>query len=1188
MSRARLRSRFARRLNLVTLEQRLNPVNLQNVLVNNPAADVLNGQDTQSETSTIVFGNTVLASFNDSGAYTGPGFQHFTGFARSTDGGATFTDLGNLPGNDDAGDPILARDNVTGRIYLATLSFTGTNLNVFRSDDNGSTWSAAVNAHPGLSGPSFDKEWMVVDNFAGAGQGNIYVATRNFGTGGGIVFSRSTNGGASFSNAITVGTTATIQGAHVAVGPDHSVYVSWLENSSGQRIRVRRSTDQGVTFGAAVTVTSLLTTGINGDLGMEFRSNTFPQIAVNPINGHLYCVTADNPAGADRGDIFLSVSTNNGATWGARVKVNDDATTTDQFQPAISVSPDGTKLSISFYDRRLSASNTLIDYFGAIGDISLGTGAVTLQPNFRITNTSFPAVFGVDPVINGAYMGDYDTNVTDASHFHYVWADNRDASTFRAGNQANVRHAKVGLGFNGAMVISTTPSGLVNPPISSVDINYNRAMDPSSFAVADDIVSFTGPGGVDLKAQITGFSFLNSNKTLRVNFNGQALGGPYSLTVAPTINAVGGGAVDDDMDGIGGEPVDDATTVTFSLPTPQVTGHTPSGATAPPINSLQINFNQPMNPASFAVADDVVSFTGPAGNMVGQISGFTWINSNKTLQLNFNSLVIPGSYSLVLGSQVFTAGGAPLDQDADGIGGEPVEDRYTASFSTLAVGGDAFGYQFAASTYDGSTVLTPGGSTTTLTGLNSVDDSNVSFSLGANRFRFYGVEYSTIFVSSNGLITFDSGVSDYFNTDLTASPGTRTIAPFWDDQVTSVNSAIDDLVLARFRDSNGDTFIDQLVICWRNVHYYANQSTGDNGITYSAVLEVNTGARSGDMFFHYSDLSDGTAGSYNNGGSATVGIKDVGVQGGNRLLISQDNASNPLVGNSKAIRVFLNQPPTAEANGPYNVAVNGTVALSSAGTSDPNQAAGTLFYLWDLDGDGAYGESGVNATRGDENVPNPIFNSAGLPGGTAFPVALRVIDSAGSVANDSAIVNIVGGAPPQVQNLKIDDGSGQRSNVRSLTVTFDSLVNLPGNPADAFSLTSTAGTTTLSVDTSGSTPTQTIAKITFSGTGTAFGGLIDGRYAFTILAGQVSNANGNLDGNGNGTGGDDYTTPATGPGSVFRLFGDADGDADVDAADYGAFRMAFGGASAVFDSDGDNDVDAADFGQFRQRFGTSV
>jgi hypothetical protein len=80
-----------------------------------------------------------------------------------------------------------------------------------------------------------------------------------------------------------------------------------------------------------------------------------------------------------------------------------------------------------------------------------------------------------------------------------------------------------------------------------------------------------------------------------------------------------------------------------------------------------------------------------------------------------------------------------------------------------------------------------------------------------------------------------------------------------------------------------------------------------------------------------------------------------------------------------------------------------------------------------------------------------------------------------------------------------------------------------------------------------------------------------------------------LDGNADGTPGDNFSTPSSGLGRLHRLFGDADGDGDVDASDFGAFRGTFGITSNLaFDYDGDGDVDASDFGQFRSRFGTAL
>src|SRR5438128_1379710 len=81
------------RLWLERLEDRAVP-SYANVLVNNPAADT-GSNDTQSETSLVLAGPTVVVAYNDSGSNVSN--NKFTGFARSADGGATFADMGTLP-----------------------------------------------------------------------------------------------------------------------------------------------------------------------------------------------------------------------------------------------------------------------------------------------------------------------------------------------------------------------------------------------------------------------------------------------------------------------------------------------------------------------------------------------------------------------------------------------------------------------------------------------------------------------------------------------------------------------------------------------------------------------------------------------------------------------------------------------------------------------------------------------------------------------------------------------------------------------------------------------------------------------------------------------------------------------------------------------------------------------------------
>ncbi len=420
-------------------------------LVNDPTVDGL--ADTQSETTLALSGGNVVAAFNDSGSAAAPGFGgHFTGYSVSADRGSTFSDKGVLPDSPDGdgGDMVLGTDASTGRVYLATMEYGNLDdVKVYRSDDGGVTFGPPVSATPGWHSTFtiLDKPWLAVDNAAGgqvAGQGNVYVAWRPFppGAGGGIYFARSTDGGSTWGR--DGGTPIKVddgtQGAYVTVGTDHSVYVFWYESTpSGGAIKFRRSTDQGVTFGPEVVVATLRSTLANGDLNLPygFRTNSFPQVSVNPVTGQLYAVFNDDPAGDDRADVYLTTSTDNGGTWTTPARVGSDPGTSDQFMPSVGVTSDGTRLLVAFYDRR--TDGYWIRRYAVIGDIS--AGQVRLGTDFPL-GPSFPPVVYQDYSVNHTYMGDYDQVVADDQFFYTTWGDNRDPHSSHA-HQPDVRFAKI-------------------------------------------------------------------------------------------------------------------------------------------------------------------------------------------------------------------------------------------------------------------------------------------------------------------------------------------------------------------------------------------------------------------------------------------------------------------------------------------------------------------------------------------------------------------------------------------------------------------------------------------------------------------------------------------------------------------------------------------------------------------------
>jgi len=477
--------------------------------VNDPSADT-GVQDTQSSSALVLgSGSNLIAAFNDSGSWIPGVNDHFTGFSRSADGGASWTDEGSLPDSTggDAGDPVLARDASSGTIFLSTLNFdTLDTIQVFSSSDDGVSFSPAVNAAPGLGGLGdlLDKEWIAVDNFAGTGQGHVYLVLRDFTQAGpgsprdGILFFRSTDGGSTWgpSGGLLIAGSGNfnVQGAFVTVGPDHAVYIFWLDQSAGAGtpnvIEMKKSTDLGVSFGSVVTVATLSSsnTGTNGDLGLQggFRTNSFPQAAVNPVSGNLYVVYNDAGVDPDAADIYFRQSLDGGATWGSPVSVSDDTSGKDQFHPSLAVTPDGTALFVGFYDRRLDPAGSLIDRFGAIATISGST--VALLPNFRITSGSFPVAIGQDPAVAADFMGDYDIAAADNASFYAAWGDNRNSDSAHS-NEPDVFFATIPVAGPG-VVLEAAGSSLA----AESCLPGNGAMDPGETVTVDLTLRNSGSG----------------------------------------------------------------------------------------------------------------------------------------------------------------------------------------------------------------------------------------------------------------------------------------------------------------------------------------------------------------------------------------------------------------------------------------------------------------------------------------------------------------------------------------------------------------------------------------------------------------------------------------------------------------------------------------------------------------------
>jgi hypothetical protein len=316
-----------------------------------------------------------------------------------------------------------------------------------RSDvRRGRTWSrrTPINAYPqAATDPTFalldDKNTFAINTAGGRRKTGIMVACWTLDEPAvqaegpqRIVCERSTDGGRSWPDSpkpISPPAQRLVIGVHV-VADTHdpqTFYAVWLEYFSGlldgsgtNTMQLAKSTDGGQTWSAPVTVSRFLP--LPGTFPRQsFRNLTIPIMDIGR-RGELYVSYADyNPLRAStpdedgmQADIKLVTSLDGGASWSGPVRVNQDETNADQFQPYLRVTPRG-QLNISYFDRRLDLPNLpshpgnfFIDTW-----LSRSNNAGATWKDSRVSHDSW------DPSINppisgsGAFIGDYQGLVAD-------------------------------------------------------------------------------------------------------------------------------------------------------------------------------------------------------------------------------------------------------------------------------------------------------------------------------------------------------------------------------------------------------------------------------------------------------------------------------------------------------------------------------------------------------------------------------------------------------------------------------------------------------------------------------------------------------------------------------------------------------------------------------------------------------
>lgn len=307
-------------------------------------------------------------------------------------------------------------------------------LVVSYSDDNGLTWSAPVAAVTKQNPNNFnDKEAIWADNLPSSPYfGRVYVSWTQFRsatvTGNGsepVIVTVSADAGKTFSalNQLSPagnnGTGNGRQGSAVRSGPDGSVYVVW-EQANAQVVAISRN--GGASWTNAITIGSVA--DIDDPIpGANFRTDSFASLAVDPRSASttLYVAWANKTAAGGR--IVISTSTDKGLTWGAPVTVSSGAEGYAFFQ-GLDVAPNG-RVDLGYQALKATNPATFGTGNAAIDSYYVSKSATWTAP-MKVTTASSDPSASAQNNLQRQFWGDYNTLVSSNTNAWFIYTDSRN------------------------------------------------------------------------------------------------------------------------------------------------------------------------------------------------------------------------------------------------------------------------------------------------------------------------------------------------------------------------------------------------------------------------------------------------------------------------------------------------------------------------------------------------------------------------------------------------------------------------------------------------------------------------------------------------------------------------------------------------------------------------------------------
>src|SRR5436305_1478374 len=364
--------------------------------------------------------NNLVAFSNDSGAA-----SIFRAY--STDGGASWT-RGTVATGVACCDGQAAWD-AFGNLFLVYLNDSVTQVNVILSTDGGITFSAPVTAGTG----GVDQPSIAVGN------GSVWV---DWNQNGNMVARGAPVTGLGVwgpFNALQPIPSATGSFGGIAVGPGPGggkvivTYQNPYNNEGPSTIYANVDPDSlgADGFGPRVTVSNTNVGGFDfipaqSERSVDAEAGLVWDATGGPFNNRIYLVYTDETVDENNDtDIMMRTSTDDGATWSAPVRVNDDTTTRSQFLPYVALDSTTGTVGVGFHDCRnddgvTGGTNNIpnddAEYYGTFST----DGGVTWAPNMRLSG----GFSNASDSGNGIDSGDYVGPSALAGKLYTAWADN--------------------------------------------------------------------------------------------------------------------------------------------------------------------------------------------------------------------------------------------------------------------------------------------------------------------------------------------------------------------------------------------------------------------------------------------------------------------------------------------------------------------------------------------------------------------------------------------------------------------------------------------------------------------------------------------------------------------------------------------------------------------------------------------